>query len=192
MLYLYCIELQVYWSLVLKELSISFLQPPNCILDTSDPSKHGGTWLPGSVLNIADCCLQPSSHPNKQDDSIAIVWRDEGSDDSEVNRITLKQLRQQVMYVISYVSCLTLTFWYTYCVCHVISRLVANAIDANFSKGDAIAIDTQMTVNAVVIYLAIVLAGCAVVSIADSFAPKEIATRLRVSNAKGIFTQVIF
>ncbi|GAU39840.1 hypothetical protein TSUD_68880 [Trifolium subterraneum] len=155
---------EMYWSLILKELSISFVQPPNCILDTSDPSKHGGTWLPGSVLNIADCCLQPSSHPNKPDDSIAIVWREEGSDDSEVNRITLKQLRQQVM-------------------------LVANAIDANFSKGDAIAIDTQMTVNAVVIYLAIVLAGCAVVSIADSFAPKEIATRLRVSNAKGIFTQ---
>ncbi|XP_045821118.1 probable CoA ligase CCL12 [Trifolium pratense] len=155
---------QVYWSLVLNELSISFAQSPNCILDTSDPSKNGGTWLPGSVLNIADCCLQPSSHPNKQDDSIAIVWREEGSDDSEVNRITLKQLRQQVM-------------------------LVANAIDANFSKGDAIAIDTQMTVNAVIIYLAIVLAGCAVVSIADSFAPKEIATRLRVSNAKGIFTQ---
>ncbi|CAL5214128.1 unnamed protein product [Lathyrus oleraceus] len=156
---------EVYWSLVLKELPISFVEPPSCILDTSsNPSKHGGTWLPGSVLNIADCCLQPSSHPNKPDDGIAIVWRDEGFDDSEVNRITLKQLRQQVM-------------------------LVANAIDANFSKGDAIAIDMQMTVNAVIIYLAIVLAGCVVVSIADSFAPKEIATRLRVSDAKGIFTQ---
>jgi len=70
--------------------------------------------------------------------------------------------------------------------------LVANAIDASFSKGDAIAIDMQMTVNAVIIYLAIVLAGCVVVSIADSFAPKEIATRLRVSKAKGIFTQVMF
>ena len=69
--------------------------------------------------------------------------------------------------------------------------MVANAIDASFSKGDAIAIDMQMTVNAVIIYLAIVLAGCVVVSIADSFAPKEIATRLRVSKAKGIFTQVL-
>ncbi|XP_012572323.1 probable CoA ligase CCL12 [Cicer arietinum] len=156
---------EVYWSLLLNELSISFVEPPNCILDTSShPSKNAGTWLPGSVLNIADCCLQPSSHPNKQDDSIAIVWRSEGFDHTEVNQITLKQLRHQVM-------------------------LVANAIDANFSKGDAIAIDMQMTVNAVVIYLAIVLAGCVVVSIADSFAPKEIATRLRVSNAKGIFTQ---
>ncbi|XP_027345741.1 probable acyl-activating enzyme 18, peroxisomal [Abrus precatorius] len=155
---------QLYWSLILKELSLSFVQPPNCILDTSDPSKHGGTWLPGSVLNIADCCLQPSSHPYRPDHSVAIVWKDEGFDHSEVNRITLQQLRQQVM-------------------------LVANAIDATFSKGDPIAIDMQMTVNAVIIYLAIVLAGCVVVSIADSFAPKEIATRLRVSKAKGIFTQ---
>jgi len=72
------------------------------------------------------------------------------------------------------------------------SRMVAKAIDATFSKGDAIAIDMQMTANAVIIYLAIVLAGCTVVSIADSFAPKEIATRLRVSKAKGVFTQVMF
>jgi long-subunit acyl-CoA synthetase (AMP-forming) len=73
----------------------------------------------------------------------------------------------------------------------MIHRLVANALDAIFSKGDAIAIDMPMTVNAVIIYLAIILAGCVVVSIADSFAAKEIATRLRVSKAKGIFTQVI-
>jgi acyl-coenzyme A synthetase/AMP-(fatty) acid ligase len=74
---------------------------------------------------------------------------------------------------------------------NVIHRLVANALDAIFSKGDAIAIDMPMTVNAVIIYMAIILAGCVVVSIADSFAAKEIATRLRVSKAKGVFTQVI-
>ncbi|KAE8036953.1 hypothetical protein FH972_009584 [Carpinus fangiana] len=71
----------------------------------------------------------------------------------------------------------------------MIHRLVANALDAIFSKGDAIAIDMPMTVNAVIIYLAIILAGCVVVSVADSFAVKEIATRWRVSKAKGIFTQ---
>lgn len=68
---------------------------------------------------------------------------------------------------------------------------MANALDTIFSKGDAIAIDMPMTVNAVIIYLAIVLAGFVVVSIADSFVAKEIATRLRVSRAKAIFTQVI-
>lgn len=70
-------------------------------------------------------------------------------------------------------------------------RLVANALDARFSKGDAIAIDMPMTVHAVIIYLAIVLAGFVVVSIADSFSANEVAVRLRISNAKGIFTQVI-
>lgn len=57
-------------------------------------------------------------------------------------------------------------------------------------KGSAIAIDMPMNVNSVVIYLAIVLAGYVVVSIADSFAPTEISTRLKISKAKAIFTQV--
>lgn len=47
-----------------------------------------------------------------------------------------------------------------------------------------------MTETAVISYLAIVLAGYVVVSIADSFAPTEISTRLKISNAKAIFTQV--
>ncbi|XP_068310642.1 probable CoA ligase CCL12 [Pyrus communis] len=156
---------EAYWSLVLKELSVSFRKVPKCILDRTDKSKRGGSWLPHSVLNIAECCLLPTRIPRKDDDGLAVVWRDEGcDDDSFVNRMTLKELREQVM-------------------------LVANALDATFSKGDAIAIDMPMNVNAVIIYLAIVLAGFVVVSIADSFAANEIATRLRVSKAKAIFTQ---
>ena len=75
---------------------------------------------------------------------------------------------------------------------NVICRLVGNALDATFLKGETIAIDMPMTVYSVIIYLAIILAGYVVVSIADSFATKEIASRLRISNAKGIFTQVTF
>ncbi|XP_059286469.1 probable CoA ligase CCL12 isoform X1 [Lycium ferocissimum] len=155
---------EIYWSIVLKELPIHFLETPRCILDTSDKSKRGGNWLPGSVLNIAESCVRSSDYCNRQDDSVAIVWRAEGNDDKEVNCMTLKQLREQVM-------------------------MVANALDNMFSKGDAIAIDMPMTATAVVIYLAIVLAGFVVVSIADSFAAQEIAVRLRVSNAKAVFTQ---
>ncbi|KAK4441039.1 putative acyl-activating enzyme 18, peroxisomal [Sesamum alatum] len=154
---------EIYWPLVLNELRVQFSVPPECILDTSDKSKHGGTWLPGAVLNVADCCLKSTNY--FRDDSVAIVWRDEGCDDHNVQRMTLKELREQVM-------------------------LVANALDLmTFNKGDAIAIDMPMTATAVIIYLAIVLAGFVVVSIADSFAPKEIATRLRISQAKAIFTQ---
>ena len=71
-------------------------------------------------------------------------------------------------------------------------RLVAHALkELGLDKGSAIAIDMPMDVNSVVIYLAIVLAGYVVVSIADSFAPREISTRLRISKAKAIFTQVL-
>lgn len=70
-------------------------------------------------------------------------------------------------------------------------RLVAYALNSlDLEKGSAIAIDMPMNVKSVVIYLAIVLAGYVVVSIADSFAASEISNRLRISNAKVVFTQV--
>lgn len=47
-----------------------------------------------------------------------------------------------------------------------------------------------MNYKSVVIYLAIILAGYVIVSIADSFAAREISTRLKISSAKLIFTQV--
>jgi len=42
----------------------------------------------------------------------------------------------------------------------------------------------------VIAYLAIILAGFVVVSIADSFVPNEIRVRIQISKAKAIFTQV--
>lgn len=96
----YCF--QVYWPLILKELSLSFREEPKCILDTTDRTKRSGSWLPGSVLNIAECCLLATSHPKKQENSLAIVWRDEGFDDSSINSMTLRDLREQVMYAMSF------------------------------------------------------------------------------------------
>ena len=105
---------QAYWEFVLKEISVTFREAPKCILDRTDESKPGGLWLPGSVLNIAECCLLPTAHPRKTDDGVAIVWRDEGFDDSNVNHMTLKELREQVMYallrVTSIFNCLFLCF----------------------------------------------------------------------------------
>jgi acetyl-CoA synthetase len=45
-----------------------------------------------------------------------------------------------------------------------------------------------MTVECIAAYLGIIRAGCAVVSIADSFAPKVIRRRLEIAEADGIFT----
>jgi acetyl-CoA synthetase len=75
-----------------------------------------------------------------------------------------------------------------------LSNRVANSLRAlGVVAGEAVAIDMTMTVEAVACYLGVVKAGCAVVSIADSFAADEIATRLRIAGAKTVITQdVVF
>lgn len=70
-----------------------------------------------------------------------------------------------------------------------LSNRVANSVSKHFKTGDAIGICMPMTAECVAIYLGIIKAGCVVVSIADSFSADEIATRLRITQAKGIFTQ---
>lgn len=69
------------------------------------------------------------------------------------------------------------------------NRIANSLITAGYSAKDAIAIDMPMTMEAVAIYLAIIKMGGVVVSIADSFSPEEIATRLRITKANAIFTQ---
>ncbi|CAM6090651.1 unnamed protein product [Calypogeia fissa] len=157
---------EIYLETVFNEyVSLVFHKRPTCILDTSDEKMLGGTWLPGAVMNVADSALSPNLKMNKSANSVAIVWRDEGADDLPAKTFTYAELRKEM-------------------------NKVANAlVAAGFQRGDAIGIDMPMNIHAVVAYLAIVLAGMVVVSIADSFVAPEIATRCRVSQAKGIITQ---
>ena len=71
----------------------------------------------------------------------------------------------------------------------LINRVANGLVDVGFRPGDAIAVDMPMNAESVAIYLGIIKAGGVVISIADSFAPDEIQMRLRIANAKGIFTQ---
>ncbi|CAJ2642049.1 unnamed protein product [Trifolium pratense] len=159
---------EVYWKTVLDEMNISFSKPPECIL-RDNPNEDGsssypsGQWLPGASINPAQNCLNLNGTRSLND--TVIIWRDELQDDLPLQRMTLEELRQEV--------------W-----------LVAYALESlGLEKGSAIAIDMPMNCKSVVIYLAIVVAGYVVVSIADSFAAREISTRLKISNAKVIFTQ---
>ncbi len=78
----------------------------------------------------------------------------------------------------------------TYGELHALVNRVANGlVESGFKQYDRIAIALPMTVESVAIYLGIIKAGCVAVSIADSFAAEEIAKRMRLSAAKGIFTQ---
>ena len=74
----------------------------------------------------------------------------------------------------------------------LLSARVANGLfTLGFKSADAIAIDMPMTRECIAIYLGIVRAGMVVISIADSFASEEIATRLRIADARAVFTQDI-
>ncbi|KAG6413779.1 hypothetical protein SASPL_126493 [Salvia splendens] len=153
---------EVYWKTLFVKMGIRFSTPPECIL-REDPAEPGGIWLPSATSNPANNCLTLSDQRTLDD--VAVIWRDEGDDELPLNKMSIKELRASV--------------W-----------LVAHAIETlKLEKGSAIAIDMPMNCNSVVIYLAIVLAGYVVVSIADSFAPAEISARLKISNAKAIFTQ---
>jgi len=78
----------------------------------------------------------------------------------------------------------------TYAQLEAMTRRVAHGLaQAGFGPGDALACYMPMTVESVAIYLGLVRAGCVVVSVADSFAPAEVAKRLTIAGAKGIFTQ---
>ncbi|CAM8982222.1 unnamed protein product [Rhodiola kirilowii] len=153
---------EVFWKTILEEMCISFSVPPRHILVES-PLHPGGQWLPGAFVNPAKNCL--TLNPKRDLNDVVVIWRDEGNDDLPVNRMTLREFREDV--------------W-----------LVAYALGTlGLEKGSAIAIDMPMHVRSVIIYLAIILAGYVVVSIADSFSAPEIATRLRISKAKAIFAQ---
>ncbi len=71
-----------------------------------------------------------------------------------------------------------------------LSNRVAGGLSAlGLAKGDAVAVDMAMTAEAVALYLGVLKLGGVVVSIPDSCPPVEVARRLRIGAAKGVFTQ---
>lgn len=67
---------------------------------------------------------------------------------------------------------------------------VANGLaELGIKTNEAVAINMPMTVESVAIYLGAMAAGCPVVTVADSFAPAEIAVRLELGKVRCVFTQ---
>jgi acetyl-CoA synthetase len=71
----------------------------------------------------------------------------------------------------------------------LVARVAHGLTELGLQAGDRVAIDMPMTVESVAIYLGAVAAGLPVVSIADSFAPAEIAVRLQIGAPRCVFTQ---
>jgi len=66
---------------------------------------------------------------------------------------------------------------------------VANGLESlGVHRGERVALDLPMTPESVAIYLGTVLAGRSVVGIADASAPLDVEKRVRIGDAKAIFT----
>ena len=116
-------------------------------------------WLSGARINIADSALTGAP------DEIAIVFQKEDMARHPMETWSLGELRAAS------------------------GRVASGLGEIRLARGDAVAVAMPMTAWAVAIYLGIVRAGMTVVSIADSFAAEEIATRLRIAKARVVFTQ---
>ncbi|VAX39941.1 Acetoacetyl-CoA synthetase, partial [hydrothermal vent metagenome] len=67
---------------------------------------------------------------------------------------------------------------------------VANGLkELGVVPGDRVAVAMPMTADAVAIFLGIIAAGCAVVTIADSFSASEMAVRLEITQPRWMFIQ---
>ena len=128
-------------------------------ITTSTEAQQGAT---GIATNLAKLNIVESCF-NAPPDAIAVVTQREN--DENLETFTYRQLES------------------------VTNRVANGLVEIGLKQGDAVAVDMPMIAESVAIYLGIVKAGCVVVGIADSFAPDEIATRLRIGNAKAIFTQ---
>lgn len=69
-----------------------------------------------------------------------------------------------------------------------VAQVVGALQSSGFQAGDAVGLVLPMTPRSVALYLGLVALGCRAVSIADSFAPPEIGSRLRIAGAKAVFT----
>ena len=95
------------------------------------------------------------------DEALAVVYGHPG----DLTRVTFAELRADV------------------------ARCANGMRDFGIGPGEAVAIVMPMTYEAVVAYLAIIAIGAVVVSVADSFAPDEIATRVSIAGARWALTQ---
>lgn len=78
----------------------------------------------------------------------------------------------------------------TYGELNSLTARVANGLTARgVVPGDRVAIAMPMTSEAVAVFLGIIAAGCAAVTIADSFSASEMAVRLEMTQPKFIFVQ---
>lgn len=149
-----------FWTHTLERLGIVFTRPPDAILDMDEDVSglRGGVrdprWLPGAELNIVDSCF--TADPGRP--AVVTPGQDD-PDDLALRTTTYGELER------------------------LVNRVANGLCDCGLAPDQAIALYMPLNLECVVAYLAIIRAGSRVVSIADSFPPKEIRRRMAIAGA---------
>lgn len=155
-----------FWHNCIQELKVPFRVPYSTVFDSTS-SPHGVKsveYLRDAQFNIVDACFS-----RREKSENALIFASET--DATIQTVSFGELEKQCN--------------------RIANSLVKPKAEGGLglSKGDAVGICMPMTTEAVAVYFGIIKAGLAVVSIADSFSAREIEMRMRISNAKAIFTQ---
>jgi acetyl-CoA synthetase len=70
----------------------------------------------------------------------------------------------------------------------LVNRFANGLLARGFGPGDSVALYMPMTPECVAAYLGTIRVGCRVVSVADSFSPDELRTRLEIGEARAVVT----
>jgi acyl-coenzyme A synthetase/AMP-(fatty) acid ligase len=147
-----------WWPAVLPHLGVRFDVAPRCVLERGPADDPDkAVWFPGAKLNIAASALY-----GRDDDAPALVCADEGAP-TRVATLRLGELRAAAA-----------------------TAGAAFRTALGLRPGDAVAVIGTLNATTVALYLGAILVGAVPVSIAESFAAPEIATRLRLAAVRAV------
>ena len=157
-------EKDAFWDHAIQKTGIVFEQKYSQVFGnqglSQDEAIKAPIYLQGARMNIVDSCF------NVQDlNQTAIVYAQE-NEPRNLKYWSFEKLLQMT---------------------NQIARALKEKL--KLKHGDTVGICMPMTPESIAIYLGVIKAGCAIVSIADSFSTQEIETRMHLGNSKIIFTQ---
>ena len=151
-------DIEWFWTAVIEDLGISFSQPFDSVLDSSE-GPAWPRWFVGGRVNLTQHCVQRNA--DLRGDSPAIKWEGE---DGATRSLTYSDLYAEV------------------------SRVASGLLKLGIKPGDSIGVYMPMVPEAVIAAYAIAGIGAIYLPIFSGFGAPAIATRLEDAGSKAIIT----
>ena len=147
------------WDNVIKFSDLKFYKPYSKIMDESEGIAWT-KWCLGGKTNIVLNCIDRHKKKSLFKDTFIFAIKENGNE----NSITYENFDKKI-------------------------SKVGNALKNNgFKKGDVIALYMPQFIETYIAYFAILKIGCIVLPLFSGYGPKAVVERLKIANAKGIFT----